>query len=149
MGTGKAKILTIAVTVTILVILAAVLFLPRWMTNPHVQEKPGYLIVQEAYLNRESDLMVEVAGTVVRMLADEGSGVPQQRFVIELLDGRRLLVLHDLKSGDRVPIALGDQVTVRGEYRWSEPGGSLHWTHREGSRDDRDGWIRHEGRRYD
>mgnify|MGYP001823993631 FL=1 len=73
----------------------------------------------------------------------------EQKFVIYAISGQSLLVTHDLSRSDRVPVAIGDKVMVRGEYVWSEPGGTLIWTTRDNGSGGRNGWIEHKGERYD
>lgn len=39
-------------------------------------------------------------------------------------------------------------VEFNGEYAWSAQGGVIHWTHRDPGRGHVDGWIKHNGHRY-
>jgi len=73
----------------------------------------------------------------------------EQKFDMRAINGQALLVSHDLSKSEQVPVAVGDKVQVRGEYRWSEPGGMLVWTTRDKGPDPRHGWIEHKGDRYD
>jgi hypothetical protein len=40
-------------------------------------------------------------------------------------------------------------VTVRGEYEWSDRGGTMHWTHHDPKRWREGGWIEHRGVHYE
>ncbi|MCA9295912.1 MAG: DUF3465 domain-containing protein, partial [Phycisphaerales bacterium] len=56
-------------------------------------------------------------------------GSRHQRFIVRLRGGMTVLILHNIDLVDRVPLAEGDRVRVRGEYEWNAHGGSVHWTH--------------------
>jgi hypothetical protein len=104
--------------------------------------------VEQAFLNRTSDLVVEVEGAVERLLADDNDGSRHQRFIVRLAGGRTLLVAHNIDLAERVPLGVGDRVRLRGEYEWSERGGVLHWTHHDPGGRRVGGWIEHAGTRY-
>lgn len=113
-------------------------------------EPGGTLRIEQAWGERTSGFMVEVSGEVARTLADDDEGSRHQRFVVRLETGRTVLVAHNIDLSQRVPLARGDEVTVRGQYEWNERGGVLHWTHADPAGDRLDtGWIRHQGRRYE
>jgi hypothetical protein len=107
----------------------------------------GFPALEQAYYNRQTGFMSEVSGTVVRFLVDE-KGASLQKFFIRLENGQTVLVIHDLKAGGRIPLAVNDQVKVRGEYSWSETGGTLQNTERDLSPQRRHGFVEHEGKRY-
>jgi hypothetical protein len=119
-----------------------------WHSIPGYEVEPGYATVEKAFQARQSDVMVDVSGQVVRLLKDDRENSAQQRFVINLPNGRNLLIVHDLGNADRVPVSLHDEVNVRGEYEWTETGGMIHWTHHDIGPDRRHGWIEHQGKRY-
>lgn len=117
-------------------------------TRPNAA-KDGERAVAEAFRARRSNLEVEVSGTVTRLLPDDAEGDRHQRFLVELDGGHTLLVAHNIDLAPRVPVKERDRVEVRGEYEWSERGGTLHWTHRTVRGDHEHGWIRHAGRVYE
>ena len=108
----------------------------------------GFAPLEHAYYDRHSSFMSEVSGTVVRIVVDDRSEPNTQQFFIRLQNGQTVLVVHDLKGGARVPVAIEDQVTIRGEYIWNETGGILQNTERDLSPQRRHGFIEHEGKRY-
>ena len=119
-----------------------------WQSRPGYLVEPGPGTVAKAYANHWSGVMAEVQGEVVRLLLDNRDGATQA-FVIRLRNGQDLLILHDLGQADRVPVATGDLVTVRGEYDWSETGGTMRRTFRDHSLGRRHGWIEHKTIRYE
>jgi hypothetical protein len=105
--------------------------------------------IESAFENREENVPVTVAGTVVRILKDERDGVgsDHQRFIIRLADGRTVLIVHNIDVAPRVSgLSAGSEVTVRGEYVWNPKGGLIHWTHRDPDGSHGGGWIRFGGR---
>lgn len=108
----------------------------------------GVRAVEAAYQQQRSGIWVEVDGRVERRLSDDLEGSRHQRFVIELENGRTLLISHNIDLAPSVPVELGDRVTVRGEYVWNERGGLLHWTHHDPQGELAGGWIRYRGETY-
>lgn len=108
----------------------------------------GERAVLEAFARRRSDVVVEIEGTVQRLLDDDERGSRHQRFILELPGSHTVLVSHNIDLAPRVPIQAGDWLALRGEYEWNERGGVLHWTHHDPRGDRQGGWIRHEGRDY-
>ena len=105
----------------------------------------GTARVLELYRTRGGGEMVVVDGVVDRVLPDDDDGSRHQRFVMRLDGGHTLLVAHNIDLADRVPLATGDAVRVRGEYEWNEQGGVLHWTHHDPDGDRPGGWVEHDG----
>lgn len=104
--------------------------------------------IEQAFRERRGDLWVEVVGEVRKTLPDDRDGSRHQRFILALETGRTLLVAHNIDLADRVPLARGDRVRLRGEYEWNEQGGVLHWTHHDPQGRHEGGWIEVSGRRY-
>ncbi|MEO1082490.1 MAG: DUF3465 domain-containing protein [Pseudomonadota bacterium] len=107
-------------------------------------------ILEKAFRERRGDLQVAGEGRVVRVLADDTQGSQHQRFLLELASGQTLLVAHNIDLAPRIPsLREGDRVAFYGEYEWNERGGVMHWTHHDPKGRHPDGWLEHEGRRYE
>ncbi|MCB1036311.1 MAG: DUF3465 domain-containing protein [Acidobacteria bacterium] len=106
---------------------------------------PAAGAVVEAYREHRSGIVVEVSGTVERLLSDDLEGSRHQRFILQLEGGHTVLVSHNIDLSRRVPLSVGDGVEVRGQYEWNERGGVLHWTHHDPQGHRPGGWIRHRG----
>ncbi|HZI64918.1 MAG TPA: DUF3465 domain-containing protein [Thermoanaerobaculia bacterium] len=104
--------------------------------------------VEAAFRARARGSWVEGSGRVARLLADDRQGSPHQRFVVRMVDGHTVLVVHNLDLAARLRLRLEDEVRFRGRYEWNERGGLVHWTHGEPGGEP-GGWIEHQGRRYD
>ena len=109
----------------------------------------GVTEVEQLFAQGASDQVVQVEGVVARLLADDDEGSRHQRFILRLESGHTLLVAHNIDLSSRLSLQRGDRVEARGEYEWNDRGGVLHWTHRDPQGRHEDGWIQHEGRRYD
>jgi len=121
-----------------------------WRSQPGTgyEVEPGFATLDRAFLDHRSEFMTEVSGTVVRILIDDRSDPRTQEFVIRLENGQSILIVHDQVAAKRVPVAIGDTVSVRGLYRWSETGGTLLFTEMDPSPRRRHGWVELEGKRY-
>ncbi len=108
----------------------------------------GERAVLDAFADRRSEVVVEVAGTVDRTLSDDNEGSRHQRFILKLPAGHTVLVSHNIDLAQRVPLGRGDLVQLRGQYEWNEQGGVIHWTHHDPRGRRPGGWIRHNGQEY-
>ena len=109
----------------------------------------GQALIEQAFSQRLSDLQVHVDGRVAKLLPDDRDGSRHQRFIVKLDSGLTLLIAHNIDLAPRVDgLAVGDSVTLFGEYEWNERGGVIHWTHHDPRGAHANGWIRHRGRLY-
>lgn len=62
-----------------------------------------------------------------------------------------VLVAHNISTSQRVPVKPGDTISLRGEYEYTEKGGTIHFTHKPkyNSRSGQGGWIEFKGVRYE
>lgn len=105
--------------------------------------------IEQLFEQRQSDVQIEVSGTVTRLLSDDNEGSRHQRFIIELPSSQTLLIVHNIDLAPRIDdIREGDEVRVYGEYIWNDKGGLIHWTHHDPANRHPHGWIRHQDRLY-
>ena len=108
--------------------------------------------LMEAYRKGESDLIVEGVGRVEKLLPDDLEGSRHQKFILRLASGQSLLISHNIDSDVAARIdtlRVGDEVRFRGEYEWNDRGGIVHWTHDDPKDWHADGWLEHNGVRYE
>ena len=91
---------------------------------------------------------VETEATVYRILPDDNHGSRHQRLLVHAPDGHSLLIAHNIDLAERVPVALGDALTIRGQFEWNDKGGVIHWTHHDPRGRHDGGWLRHKGATY-
>lgn len=150
-GTSRLVLLVLA-----LVLIYAINKLPRqFLGEPPAGEvaspeevAAGEATILNGFRERRSGFVVESAGTVDRILAEDTQGDRHQRFILRLGSGHTLLMSHNIDLAPRVPVAIGDTVQFRGRYIWNEQGGVIHWTHRDPRGLRPGGWIHHRGTRY-
>jgi len=100
--------------------------------------------LESAFQQHRSNIWIEGAGTVTRLLRDDTKRPRHQRFVVQIENADfTVMIAHNIDLAPRVPFKKGDRVEFRGEYVWNAQGGVVHWTHRDpkGGKDS-GGWIR-------
>ena len=75
-------------------------------------------------------------------------GSRHQRFVLDIGYGWTLLVAHNIDLVERVPVGLGDRVSLRGMYEWNDLGGLVHWTHHDPTGVEDGGYVEFGGKIY-
>jgi len=106
--------------------------------------------VATLYANKLSDVPVEDAGTVVKLLADDNKGSRHQKFLVKVATGQTLLFAHNIDLAPRLgDIDIGDTVQFKGEYVYNPKGGVVHWTHKDPQGRHEGGWIQLNGKTYE
>lgn len=106
--------------------------------------------LSNAIKNKQSDVIVEGVGTVVKVLPDDTKGSQHQKFILKILSGETILVAHNIDLAPRVAgIAKHDKINFKGEFEWNERGGVVHWTHHDPRGKHVGGWLKHEGKTYE
>ncbi len=113
-----------------------------------VEKSAGSQALASAFARRANDEWVEARLTVVRLLTDDNDGRRHQRFIATSAGGQSILVAHNIDLAERVPVAVGDNVYLRGQYEWNDRGGVIHWTHHDPAGRHGGGFVRHEERVY-
>jgi Protein of unknown function (DUF3465) len=117
-------------------------------TQVAVQSDNAALI--HAFKNKKSDIFVEGAGVVKKLLADDNKGSRHQKFLVSISAEQTLLFAHNIDLAPRIEtIQVGDSVQFRGEYVYNPKGGVVHWTHRDPQGKIEGGWIQHNGQKYE
>lgn len=103
-----------------------------------------------AYKNKKSDIFVEGAGVVKKLLADDNKGSRHQKFLVGISAEQTLLFAHNVDLAPRVEnLQVGDSISFRGEYVYNPKGGVMHWTHKDPDGGTKAGWIKHNGKTYE
>ena len=117
-------------------------------TSNNVSAKSGSL--SKAIKNKQSDVIVEGEGTVVKVLPDDTKGSQHQKFILKISSGETILVAHNIDLAPRIKgIAKYDKVGFKGEFEWNERGGVVHWTHHDPRGNHVGGWLKHNGNIYE
>jgi hypothetical protein len=103
----------------------------------------------EAFKHKKSDIFVEGAGVVKKLLADDNKGSRHQKFLVSISPEQTLLFAHNIDLAPRVEnLQIGDAMTFKGEYVYNPKGGIMHWTHHDPDGNQAGGWIKHNGKIY-
>ena len=111
--------------------------------------KDGAQLIDQAFRDHRSDVLVETGGRVIKAPPDDNEGSRHQRFIVRLANQRTVLIAHNIDLAPRVPLRKGDELSFKGEYEWNERGGVVHWTHKDPRKRHAGGWIRHKGKVYE
>ena len=99
------------------------------------------MTAEEAFEKKISDVALTAQGKVIEILDDDTDATPHQRFVIETPSLQTVLIAHNLERAYRVPVKIGDEIEVHGNYKWNKYGGLIHKTHHDDRGVHEDGWI--------
>lgn len=99
------------------------------------------------YQAKSSGKMIKFDGVVTTILNDDEIGSHHQRFILKRQTST-LLISHNIDLAHRIPVEVGDKVTVYGQYEWNEKGGVVHWTHDDPDKEHPAGWVKHKGVQY-
>ena len=91
---------------------------------------------------------IDDTGFVRRLLSDDDDGSRHQRFILQLRNGRTLLIAHNIDLAQRIPLGIGDRVYFRGMYEWNDLGGLVHWTHHDPQGLEDGGYVRYRTKIY-
>ena len=106
--------------------------------------------IEQAFKQRKSNVEVEGKGEVVKILADDNSGLKHQKFLVKISPEQTLLFAHNLDLAARIePLAVGDTIEFKGEYVYNPKGGIVHWTHKDPQGHHAAGWLKHNGKVYE
>lgn len=106
-------------------------------------------VLQQAFEQRKSSLLVEGTGHVTKLLKDDNDGSRHQRFIVKVNPQQTVLISHNIDLAPRIErLAEGDEVIFSGQYEWNNKGGVVHWTHHDPQGRHPGGWLRHQGRIY-
>ncbi len=110
--------------------------------------------IAELFKKQQSDTWVEAEGVIKKILPDDDNdsdgSSKHQRWIVRVPSGIEILIAHAFDVSARVPVEEGDTIEFRGEYEYTEKGGTVHFTHApKFKRRDPGGWIVHNGTKYE
>ncbi len=114
----------------------------------------------QAPLTNDSDLVravsdgrnvnfVQGAGVIVtRVLPDDNSGLPHQRWYVRLSNGKEIIAIYNSDMGQRVPVKPGVVMSLGGEFKMTNLGPMIHWLHSDPQGTRPNGFVIIQGVRY-
>jgi hypothetical protein len=125
--------------------------------NAPVNAEISNQVLIDAFKHKKSDIFVEGAGVVKKLLADDNKGSRHQKFLVSISPEQTLLFAHNIDLAPRIEnLQIGDALVFKGEYVYNPKGGVIHWTHKNPQGEIRApqgvtkaGWIKHNGKIYE
>lgn len=106
--------------------------------------------IVDAFERRQSDVWVEGAGVVTKLLPDDNKGSRHQKFLVRINEKQTLLFAHNIDLSNRIDgLKVGDSIEFKGEYVFNPKGGVIHWTHHDPKGQHQGGWIKHQGNTFE
>ena len=85
--------------------------------------------IEGLFNQRKSNVWVVGTGRVVKLLYIDTESPRHQKFLVELSADLTIRIAHNIDIGTQAPLKEGDQIEFKGEYEYTEQGGTVHWTH--------------------
>jgi hypothetical protein len=105
--------------------------------------------VIEAIQNQSRVHFLEIHNAVVKeLLPDDNRGRRHQKWIVEIEDGSQILAVYNIDLAPRVPMNVGDLMTLGGEFIYDNGGGLIHWLHADPRNRRPDGYVEINGQRY-
>ncbi len=103
-----------------------------------------------ALLNRKEVNFVEAKQMkVVKVLPDDRSGSPHQKFNVSLSNQSVITIISNLDMCPQIPVQVGDVVGAGGEFiPTGKKSGILHWVHKDPRKNRPDGYIEFKGQEF-
>lgn len=118
------------------------------------KEDPHYQAAQAIAQKKEIPYIEIKDAKVVQLLRADNRGARHQRWLIQLSSGDAVTVVHNVDLADKVPVSVGDTVTVAGELTYNENKGKyhgdplIHWTHADPLNKRMAGYVLLNGKKY-
>ncbi|MFK8028150.1 MAG: DUF3465 domain-containing protein [Gammaproteobacteria bacterium] len=127
---------------------ALVAIIPLFFGSKYFKSLSSSTSIESLYQSRQSGVMIEFEGLVVKLLSDDNEGSRHQRFIVKLDSNHTVLIAHNIDVAPRVPLKVNQPITIYGQYEWNDRGGVVHWTHLDSYGSHEHGWINFQGKKY-
>lgn len=117
-------------------------------------QQQGYGVFNDSKLvgavNQEKNVDYLEAGNLVvdKLLPDDVSGRPHQKIMIRLSNGRKVQIVSNLEFCEKIPVQVGERITVGGQFVWTRNGGLVHWVHSDPKGQRKDGYVIYNNKSY-
>lgn len=107
-------------------------------------------IVAAVERRRRVDYIQGSGMVVVKLLPDDNSGLRHQKWMVRLSSGATMQAVYnsDMENCERVPLKVGDVVSMGGQFVYTNEGPMLHWLHYDPRRSRPDGFVEVGGQFY-
>jgi hypothetical protein len=114
--------------------------------NRQYTDHPGQIQDDSALIaavNAQHNEFYVEAGNLVttKILNDDTSGLSHQKWQARLSNGSIVTIVYNSDMGARVPIQVGENFSVGGQFIWTGSYGLIHWVHEDPQGRRPDGYI--------
>lgn len=111
------------------------------VNNPQASPGDDNQIVNAMNSQRRTRFVEGKNLVVTQLLPDDTSGSQHQKFVVRLSNNKTIQIISNLDMCPKVPVRVGDQAGVGGEYIPTGNSGLVHWVHWDPRGSRPDGYI--------
>jgi len=105
--------------------------------------------IVQALNSQQQSRYVQGDGMVVtQVLPDDTVGLQHQKWIVRLSNGKTLLAVYNTDMCPRVPVQVGDIVSMGGMFIWTDQGGLIHWLHYDPRGNHPNGYVILNGKSY-
>ena len=135
----------------VLILVGSVWLYSNYIYDSQIEVSDEYKLsdIQSLFKEQQSGVLVYTSGNVTRILPIDNEGSRHQRFLLTTSTGMSLLIAHNIDLAPSIPLKIGDQISVHGQYEWNQKGGLIHWTHHDPDNQHPGGWIIHNNVKYE
>lgn len=109
----------------------------------------GQVELINAEENHRAVNFIEVSGVkVTELLPDDVHGSQHQKWVVELANGAAIMAVYNIDVTPRLPLKVGDVISMGGQFIYAREGSLLHWLHEDGRGRRPNGYVEINGVRY-
>jgi hypothetical protein len=109
----------------------------------------GQMALIQAQETHRGANFIEVADvTVTQLLPDDTFGSKHQKWIVQLANGGEVACVYNIDVTPRIPLRVGDIISLGGQFIYDRNGGLLHWLHEDGRAHRPNGYVEHQGVRY-
>lgn len=121
----------------------------KWVQKPGSASSNDSDLVRAVRDRRQIHFVESGQVTVSQILPDDNQGLRHQRWFVRLSDGSVVFAVYNIDMEvDKVPVAVGQEMSLGGEFKWTSNGGLLHWLHADPRKQRPDGYVVTQGQRY-
>lgn len=93
----------------------------------------------------DKDYVVTPPLKIVKNLPEDKFGIRHQKWLVQSPSGQVLLFVHNLELCPPLTLQKNDLIHLAGEFKWTDKGGLIHWTHYDPQKKRQTGYIEYGG----
>jgi hypothetical protein len=120
----------------------------NYSSNDPVEVKDDSDLVR-AVNDRKNVFFVQAGQVqVIQILPDDNKGLKHQRWYVQLSNGSKVFAVYNTDVTARVPLQVGQVMSLGGEFKWTQDGALIHWLHEDPKNRRPDGYVEINGKKF-